>query len=37
MTKLTSETSLKAISAFGCLFLSGWSCKATEKKPTKLI
>lgn len=34
--KLTSETSLKAISAFGCLFLSGWSCKATFRwKPKK--
>lgn len=30
-TNLTSETSLKAVSALGCLFLSGWSCKAAQK------
>ena len=27
----TSDTSLKAISALGCLFLSGWSCKAAKR------
>lgn len=29
---LTSEISLNAISALGCLFLSGWSCRAVRKK-----
>lgn len=27
-----SETTLKAISALGCLFLSGWSCKAARNE-----
>lgn len=29
--KRTSDTSLNAISAFGCLFLSGWSCNAAAR------